>query len=73
MKNKRYMERVERKNLFIWIVSYFIKLIVMIPCVILSIFTLYKRNFHVEFQQWWYDNFLTKRKETDNPYHNIED
>jgi len=39
--------------LFIWSISWLISAILLIPCLFISLFVGFKRDFHFEFHLWW--------------------
>ena len=47
-------------KLLIWIISWIISALLLFPCVILSVLSGFKFDYHLRFQYWWFDKILKK-------------
>ncbi len=55
------MKRRSFKIIF-WAISWVISALILIPCMILSVLSGFKSDYHHKFHLWWYDEFLSKLK-----------
>ena len=48
------------KAFLIWSISWVISALIIIPCFLITLITWFEKDYHHEFQLWWYQLILHK-------------
>ena len=43
-----------------WLISWLISGLILVPCLILTVLSGFKIDYHFKFHKWWYIKFLIK-------------